>query len=475
MLPLPDATTASFSPDGTHFAYVPNSQWEWYWQGYRGGQTTPIWIANLADSSVIPIPRNNSNDRFPMWIGHEIYFFPIAADTFTLYAYDPQTRASTQLIENPHGFDIVSASANNGEIVYSKFDSIHLYRSVVAHRSRSANDNCRRHARFASAVGSGRESNSECRDLADRRARGFRSARRHPHRPGRKRSTFAISHRRPGIMERDPAWSPDGKWIAYFSDACGEYTLRLRDQKACCPSASITLEPNPSFYYSPTWSPDSKKIAYSDKHSAICTTSTKRKSIRKAVKFAQQRLRGFRPEHVRRGHGRRTADILPISRGTHELHPRDLHLRYAGRPSAPDHRRHERCYQPAFDKNPESTCTSLRAPIPASPSTGSTWRATSARPRAACMQRPAKSDASPVAPQSDDEPVTSDEPVSGPPAASTTPKPATRPTAATSKMPAIDFDEIGQRIVSLADSLGELRRRRVGNGGHDLPRRRRRW
>ena len=33
-------------------------------------------------------------------------------------------------------------------------------------------------------------------------------------------------------FERDPAWSPDGKWLAYFSDASGEYELWVRPADA---------------------------------------------------------------------------------------------------------------------------------------------------------------------------------------------------------------------------------------------------
>src|SRR5262249_42966960 len=69
----------------------------------------------------------------------------------------------------------------------------------------------------------------------------------------------------PGVADRDPAWSPDGKWIAYFSDESGEYALHLRDQTGFGEVKKINLGNPPSFFYSPTWSPDSKKIAYTDK------------------------------------------------------------------------------------------------------------------------------------------------------------------------------------------------------------------
>ena len=63
----------------------------------------------------------------------------------------------------------------------------------------------------------------------------------------------------PGIAERDPAWSPDGKWIAYFSDESGEYALHLRDQSGLGDVKKINLGNPPSFFYSPIWSPDSTK------------------------------------------------------------------------------------------------------------------------------------------------------------------------------------------------------------------------
>ena len=70
----------------------------------------------------------------------------------------------------------------------------------------------------------------------------------------------------PGVMERSPSWSPDGKTIAYFSDESGEYMLHLRAQDGTGAVTKISLGLSPSFYGSPRWSPDSKKIAYTDAH-----------------------------------------------------------------------------------------------------------------------------------------------------------------------------------------------------------------
>ena len=68
----------------------------------------------------------------------------------------------------------------------------------------------------------------------------------------------------PGVAERNPSWSPDGKQIAYFSDESGEYALHVRAQNGMGDVRKIGLGAQPTFYYDPTWSPDSKKIAYED-------------------------------------------------------------------------------------------------------------------------------------------------------------------------------------------------------------------
>ena len=57
----------------------------------------------------------------------------------------------------------------------------------------------------------------------------------------------------PGAADRDPAWSPDGKSVAYFSDESGEYELHIRaagrPRRGQEDSSSATAS---SFFYNPS-------------------------------------------------------------------------------------------------------------------------------------------------------------------------------------------------------------------------------
>ena len=121
------AEEGSYSPDGSQIAYVPVFQWEPDWKGYRGGQTTPVWIAKLADSSVVKVPREDSNDRNPMWVGKTVYFLSDRDGPTALFAYDTETQKVSRVIDNKNGFGISSASADDRSIVYSQFGALHVY------------------------------------------------------------------------------------------------------------------------------------------------------------------------------------------------------------------------------------------------------------------------------------------------------------------------------------------------------------
>ncbi|HEY2036656.1 MAG TPA: PDZ domain-containing protein, partial [Steroidobacteraceae bacterium] len=261
-LPLPSGEMGAFSPDGSHIAYVPGFQWEPFWKGYKGGQHTEIWISRLADSSTLRIPNLNSNESDPMWVGHTIYFLSDRDGPITLYAYDTDTRQVKRLIDD-HGFDITSASAGPGGIVYSQFGELYIYdfasNASTAVPVTVAGDFPQRRPYFEDVANDIMQS-----DISPNGVRAVFEA----HGdiltvPAKHGSTENLTHS-PGAMDRDPAWSPDGQSIAYFSDAAGEYDLYIRRQDGTGPARRITLGQDDAFYYAPRWSPDSKKVLFSD-------------------------------------------------------------------------------------------------------------------------------------------------------------------------------------------------------------------
>ncbi len=263
-LPIPIGEEAEFSPDGTHLAYLPHLQWEAAWKRYHGGQTTPIWIADLKDSSVVKIPRDNSNDHFPMWVGDTIYFLSDRNGPVSLFAYDTKSKAVSEALHSD-GLDFKTISAGPDAIVIEQFGAIKLY-DLNTHQVKNVSIH---------VSGDVEAVRAHFAKVEPKRIQNFGIS------PTGARAVFEAwgeiftvptdkgdirnLTRSPAAADRDPSWSPDGKSIAYFSDDSGEYELCIRAQNGLGEVRHINLGNPPSFFYTPTWSPDSKKIAYSDK------------------------------------------------------------------------------------------------------------------------------------------------------------------------------------------------------------------
>lgn len=263
-VPLPVAEEGSYSPDGTQLAYVPVFNWQSAWKRYRGGQTRPIWIARLSDSSVEVIPRENSQDFSPMWVGAKIYFLSDRNGPVSLFAFDSSTKAVTQVLPNS-GLDLKSASAGPGAIVFEQFGALGLFDLSTGQATTVP----------VTVAGDFPEVRSRYKDLTPADLENGQFS------PTGQRAVFSARGeiltiptekgdvrnltRTPGVMERDPAWSPDGRSIAYFSDATGEYQLHLQAQDGTGEVTRIPLGSKTGFYYAPKWSPDGTRIAYLDK------------------------------------------------------------------------------------------------------------------------------------------------------------------------------------------------------------------
>jgi len=268
LLPLPSGFEASFAPDGRRLAYVPFLQWQDAWKRYHGGQTTPIWIADLADSSIVKVPHVEASDHQPMWVGDTVYFLSDRNGPVSLFAYDVKSGEVSEALHSD-GFDFKTATAGPDAIVIEQFGAIKLY-DLATHQAHNVP------IRVRADVAAVRP---HFADVDPKRILNFGLS------PTGVRAVFEAwgeiftvptdkgdirnITRSPAVADRNPAWSPDGKSIAYFSDASGEYQLAIRDQSGEGPVRHVSLGDPPSFFYDPVWSPDNHKIAYSDKRLAV--------------------------------------------------------------------------------------------------------------------------------------------------------------------------------------------------------------
>ncbi|MEQ1823587.1 MAG: PDZ domain-containing protein [Fimbriimonadaceae bacterium] len=270
-LPFPMGTMASMSPDGSQVAYVAGFKWQQAWKRYRGGQAYAIWIGQMSDSKVYEIPRRGWNDEQPMWIGNKIYYLSDPKGPVGLHSYDLSSKKVATEIAG-EGFDIKSACAGPGAIVYEKLGSINLY-DLTSKKSTRLTINVRGdfpEVRPAfkdikdSVTGASISPSGQRAVMA---ARGWIMTV-----PASKGDARLISEKQ-GVHRRDPAWSPDGKTISYFGDEGGVQRLALYDT-ASGQTRFLNLGNSPAYYFGsgPSyWSPDSTMVAYTDNRNQLWT------------------------------------------------------------------------------------------------------------------------------------------------------------------------------------------------------------
>ncbi len=262
-LKLPNASEATYSPDGSRLAYNPLSEAFNEWKHYRGGLNSTIWLFKFSDNSAEKLPQaeGRSNDVDPMWIGDTIYFRSDRNGEFNLFSYNLKSKAIKQLTDHKD-FPVMGASAGGGQIVYEQAGYLHIFdpkssRSTKVTIGVSADlvETRTRFVKGARYIRDASISPTGARAVFEFRGEIITV-------PAEKGDSRNLTNT-PGANERSPVWSPDGKSIAYFSDESGEYELHIRSQDGKGDVRKIKVT-GAGFYDVPEWSPDSQRISYAD-------------------------------------------------------------------------------------------------------------------------------------------------------------------------------------------------------------------
>lgn len=262
-LPIPRAVAGEISEDGKYIAYQQIGFWDPEWRNYRGGQAKPIWIVDLKTFSLKMTPQpDNERHTDPVWLNNIVYFLSERDYANNIWSFNPANDELKQQTFHAD-FDVKSLDAGGGQVVYEQGGSLHVLNPANG-SAKKLTINVRGDFHWArprwedvrpTTLQHASLSPTGQRALFEYRGEIFTV----PREKGNGRNITNTS----GVADRYPVWSPDGKRVAWFSDASGEYQLMITDQEGLEKPKSLAL-PNPTFYFRPVWSPDGKYIAYTD-------------------------------------------------------------------------------------------------------------------------------------------------------------------------------------------------------------------
>jgi len=257
---FPRVANGQFNADASHFAYQMNIPWESEFRHYRGGQNNPIWIMDMATHKIEKIPWEGSIDQKPVWIGEEVYFLSDRDTVSNIWSYDvssSQLKQRTFFME----FDTKNIQSGAGKLILENGGDLYTI-DPGSNKMEKVEISISGDLPWARSQWVDVSKNIEASFLSPTGKRALFSARGDIFTVPAKHGDIRNLTNSNGVADRSPSWSPDGKFISWFSDESGEYQLFYCDQFGK-DLKKIPLR-NVHMYESPVWSPDSKYISFVD-------------------------------------------------------------------------------------------------------------------------------------------------------------------------------------------------------------------
>ncbi len=260
-LKVPYGELASYSPDGNHLAYITKITENYPFKRYRGGLASDIIIYDLRANTAENITNNHANDGKPAWVGDNVYFLSDQGPNMRLniWVYDIQAKTTSQ-ITRFDDFDISHMSAGSRDIVFEAGGTLYLmdlasrqYQPVAVNVVSDLSVEMPQSKDVSRQIANMTAAPEGKRIVFEARGELFNVPASEGYVMNMTQSSGAFDH--------NPAWSPDGEHIAYWSDRSGEYEIYLQASDGQAAPRKLTNRRG-GFGYSLFWSPDSKKLAF---------------------------------------------------------------------------------------------------------------------------------------------------------------------------------------------------------------------
>ncbi len=294
-LPLAYAESGSFSSDGKKIVFTPRSTAFRTWKRYRGGMNSDVWVFDLEKKSAEQILDKNFGNEFPMWSQNKIYWISDRGSEkrYNIWSYDLSSKQIKQLTKFSD-FDIHFPAMGPEEIVFEAGGKLYLF-NLIAEKTTEVKVNVvtdeitlmPKVENVSSLIYSSSISPDGKRAIFEARGDLFNV-------PAQNGPSINLTNTS-GVAERYPAWSPDGKNVAYWSDQSGEYELTLKALDKFSEEKKLTSL-GKGFRYNLYWSPNSKMLAFIDKALTVYVydlDKDKMLKVDKALYFMHGPAQGF--------------------------------------------------------------------------------------------------------------------------------------------------------------------------------------
>ncbi|MBN9120517.1 MAG: PD40 domain-containing protein [Planctomycetes bacterium] len=311
-LPLPRGGFASYSADGKQLVYNRVFREFRTWKRYRGGMCDDVWLYDFATKKTEQLTDDPAQDIIPMFVGAKVYFISDRGkeQRFNLYSVDPATKQVTRHTDFTE-FDIKFPSAGTDAIVFENGGYIYRF-DVKAGKAEKVPVKILEDRLGARGALTDVSKNVSAFEISNDGKRALFGARGDVFTvPAGAGITHNLT-RTPGAHERNPKWSPDGKSVAYVSDATGEDEIHVGPADGSRPAKAITGGAD-TYKYELLWSPDSKKILWSDKKLRLQFVDVETKKVTLVNRATAWEIRDFAwsPDSKWVAFARQESDTMP--------------------------------------------------------------------------------------------------------------------------------------------------------------------